>query len=114
MVDFVNSSDLSLSSVVNITSQPGQNLATYSVSIIAFFVLLFVILETLGNFLLLSMIIYEKYGMDPQKRTVSNQLLSNNCVMWLIYNLSIMPLFMVHRVFRTQSKLHLTNIFTMG
>ena len=64
-----------------------------------FFVILFIILETLGNFLLICMANYEKYGMDPQKRTASNQLLHNNCLMWILYNLSIMPIFMVQRIF---------------
>ena len=38
---------------------------------------MFVIFEIIGNFLLFCMIIYEKYGMDSQKRTVTNQLLSS-------------------------------------
>ena len=45
-----------------------------SAEMMMFSVFLFLIVETLGNFLLLSMITYEKYGMDSQKRTVTNQL----------------------------------------
>ena len=67
--------------------------------IIAFYTILFVIAETLGTFLLICMIIYEKYGMDPQKRTVSNQLLSNNCIMWIVHNLLVMPIFTAQRIF---------------
>ena len=67
--------------------------------IMAFYTILFLIAETLGTFLLICMIIYEKYGMDPQKRTVSNQLLSNNCVMWIVHNLLVMPIFTVQQIF---------------
>ena len=67
--------------------------------IVAFYTILFLIVETLGTFLLICMIIYEKYGMDPQKRTVSNQLLSNNCVMWIVHNFLVMPTFTVQQIF---------------
>ena len=70
--------------------------------IIAFYTILFLIAETLGTFLLTCMIIYEKYGMDPQKRTVSNQLLSNNCIMWIVHNLLVMPIFTANQIFGPQ------------
>ena len=65
-----------------------------------FYVFLFLIIESLGNFLLLSMITYEKYGMDPQKRNVTNQLLTSICVSFLIHNVIAMPLAMLHRIYR--------------
>ena len=65
-----------------------------------FYVFLYVIVEILGNFLLLSMITYEKYGMDPQKRNVTNQLLTSICVSFLIHNVIAMPLAMLHRIYR--------------
>ena len=68
-------------------------------SLMAFYIVLILITETLGTFLLICMIIYEKYGMDPQKRTVSNQLLSNNCVMWIVHNLLVMPIYTVQQIF---------------
>ena len=37
-------------------------------AMIAFYATFFLIIETLGNFLLYCMIIYKKYGMDPQKK----------------------------------------------
>ena len=40
---------------------------------------LFILIEVIGNGSLLTMIIYEKYGMDIKKRTVNNQLLSSLC-----------------------------------
>ncbi len=70
--------------------------------IVAFYIVLFLIAEFLGTFLLICMIIYEKYGMDPQKRTVSNQLLSNNCIMWIVHNLLVMPIFTVEQIFRPE------------
>ena len=63
------------------------------------YVFLFLIIESLGNFLLLSMITYEKYGMDPQKRNVTNQLLSSICVRFLIHNIIAMPIVMFHRIY---------------
>ena len=64
----------------------------------------FFLLETLGNFLLLAMIVFEKYGMDPQKRTASNQLLSINCILWIFHNLLILPVFFIARIYGPQSK----------
>jgi hypothetical protein len=60
---------------------------------------LFLIVEILGNFLLISMITYEKYGMDSQKRTVTNQLLSSICVSFILHNVIAMPIFMLHRIY---------------
>ena len=62
------------------------------------YIFLFLLLETLGNFLLYCLVIYEKYGMDAQKRTVTNQLLSKVCIVTLFYNIIAMPLAMVHRI----------------
>ena len=45
-------------------------------------VILFLLIETLGNFLLLCTIVYEKFGMDSHKRTVTNQLFS--CYCWIL------------------------------
>ena len=106
IMDLSNFSDYnsSLHLALNFTSHTVKSFQSPPNSSKVSFVILFVILETLGNFLLVCMANYEKFGMDPQKRTASNQLLRNNCFMWLLYNLSIMPIFMVHRVFGPQSK----------
>ena len=80
--------------------------------IMAFYTILFLIAETLGTFLLICMIIYEKYGMDPQKRTVSNQLLSNNCVMWIVHNLLVMPIFTVQQIFGPEGNFSIKSIFS--
>ena len=87
---------------LNFSSHTGNYQSPPTILKVVFVILLF-ILETLGNFLLVCMANYEKFGMDPQKRTASNQLLRNNCFTWLLYNLFIMPIFMVHRVFGPQS-----------
>ena len=52
-----------------------------------FSVIMFIIFETIGNFLLFCMIIYEKYGMDSQKRTITNMLLSSVCYFLILHNL---------------------------
>ena len=66
-----------------------------------FYVFLFLIIESLGNFLLLSMITYEKYGMDPQKRTVTNMLLSSICISCMVQNVVAMPIALFHRIFHS-------------
>ena len=77
-----------------------ENIHGPSVQLMVLYVFLVLIVETLGNFLLLSMIIYEKYGMDSQKRTLTNRLLSRICVSFLVHNAIAMPLFMFHQVCR--------------
>ena len=50
------------------------------------------IISVLGNGLLSLIIVYEKYTMDPQKRTVINQLVSHACQLLLIHNSIGIPL----------------------
>ena len=52
---------------------------------------LFILIEVIGNGSLLTMIIYEKYGMDIKKRTVNNQLLSSLCKGSVFCNVLIYP-----------------------
>ena len=54
-------------------------------------VVMFVLLQTLGNFLLAAMIAFEKYGMDPQKRTAINQIVSFCCYTLLFGNVATAP-----------------------
>ena len=68
------------------------------------FVILLIILETLGNFLLLCMIIYEKYGMDSKKRTITNMLLSRMIFVQILCNLFIMPLPTIGQIFGVYSE----------
>ena len=82
-----------------------------SVQMQALYIMMFLILESVGNFLLLCMITYEKYGMDSQKRTVTNQLLSNLCICVILYNILIMPTVLIHRVFGPQGNLHTFDIY---
>ena len=63
------------------------------------YVFLFLIVEIPGNLLLLSMICYEKYGMDSQKRTVTNKLLTSICVVFILQNVIVMPILMFHRIY---------------
>ena len=67
--------------------------------LMTFYIFLFLIVEILGNFLLLSIITYEKYGMDSKKRTVTNQLLSSICISLIMHNLIAMPILMLHRIY---------------
>ena len=85
----------------NSTLWPSPN---RSIPEIVFYGTLFLFLESVGNFLLFYMVIHEKYGMDSQKRTVTNQLLSGVCVSIIFNNIFLMPLFMVSKTFGVQSK----------
>ena len=51
-----------------------------------------IVISILGNGLLSLIIVYEKYTMDPQKRTVINQLVSHACQLLLIHNFVGIPL----------------------
>ena len=65
----------------------------------ALYVFLFLIVEIPGNLLLLFVICYEKYGMDPQKRTVTNKLLTSICLIFVLQNVIVMPILMFHRIY---------------
>ena len=69
-----------------------ERLLPYSGLLLPYLAILLIILETLGNFLLLCMIWYEKYGMDSKKRTVTNMLLSKIIISQILCNIFIMPL----------------------
>ena len=77
------------------------NISKYdpSLGMKSFYAVMFIILETMGNFLLFCMIIYEKYGMDSQKRNVANQLLSSICFSRIIHNIIVIPFFTMERIF---------------
>ena len=47
--------------------------------------------ETFGNVGLLCLIFFEKYGMDPLKRNVTNQLTSSICIAGIFTLISIIP-----------------------
>ena len=64
---------------------------TFHTGLIALCIVLLIMLETLGNFLLFCLVWYEKYGMDAQKRTVTNQLLSSVCIAQILFNILLMP-----------------------
>ena len=90
----------------------GVNNHTTPAHMMALYVFLFLIVEIPGNLLLLFVICYEKYGMDPQKRTVTNKLLTSK-----LQNIIVMPILMFHRIYHpvliTRRKKHL-NGFVAG
>ena len=59
------------------------------------FGILFLIMETLGNYLLFCMVWYETFGMDSKKRTITNQLLTNMVLAIILFNIFFMPLYFV-------------------
>ena len=71
-------------------------------------VILLLILETLGNFLLICMIYYEKYGMDSKKRTITNMLLSRMIFVQILYNIFFMPLPTIGQIFGVWCKYFLS------
>ena len=56
---------------------------------------LFLIMETLGNYLLFCMVWYETFGMDSKKRTITNQLFSRMILALIIFNLFVMSMHFV-------------------
>jgi hypothetical protein len=64
-----------------------------------------VAVEVIGNGLLASIIMYEKFGMDPQKRTTINQSVSKVCWMLIMTNLAIFPFMVVRILFGPLSEL---------
>jgi hypothetical protein len=61
--------------------------------------------EIIGNGLLVVIIMYEKFGMDPQKRTTINQLLSKVCWMLIMTNLTVFPFVVMRTLFGPHSEL---------
>ena len=62
-------------------------------------VLLFLTIEVIGNGFLFVIIYYERFGMDPKKRTVNNQLLSAICKGYIFINIFTFPLVCMHLIF---------------
>ena len=55
-------------------------------------------LEIIGNGCLFATFAYERFGMDPQKRTVINQLLSQCCWTIMILNITSFPVIIFRRL----------------
>ena len=70
-----------------------KKLVSAGIGITVFFGILLLMLETIGNYLLLCMIWYETFGMDSKKRTITNQLLSRMILAQIFFNVFFMPLF---------------------
>ena len=82
---FVNSSDR----LLTLESDRETEVSAFGIFIA---LILFLFLEIFGNSSLICLIIFEKYGMDPQKRTLTNQLFSSCCTSLIILNILIAPL----------------------
>ena len=67
--------------------------------IIAQTVILAILVLVVGNFLLSAIYLYEKFGQDPKKRTISNILISHLCIIIICYNLSGGPLMTIALAF---------------
>ena len=59
----------------------------FSLQTWVFVVIMYLLVQTVGNFLLFCVMTYEKFGMDSQKRSVTNQLLTSMCGMLISANL---------------------------
>ena len=55
-------------------------------------------IEIIGNGCLFATFAYERFGMDPQKRTVINQLLSQCCWTIIIFNITSFPVIILRRL----------------
>ena len=92
--------------IINFSVFPRKNHEQLQTRRIAFCIALLVMLETIGNFLLYSMIFYEKYGMDPQKRTLTNQLFSTLLIVQILQNIFITPFTVVNYIYEFPSKFY--------
>ena len=94
-------------SIVETLTFHEHNVCEYSPSVktLVFTITIYLLLVTFGNFLLLCMITYERFGMDSKKRTATNQLLSSICRMLIGYNIVIMTIQTIN-VLKIQSKIH--------
>ena len=55
-------------------------------------------IEILGNGCLFATFVFERFGMDPQKRTVINQLLSQCCWIVIFHNITTFPSMIFRRL----------------
>ena len=69
-----------------------KNMMRVGLGLKLLFGILFLIMETLGNYLLFCMVWYETFGMDSKKRTITNQLLSRMLFALIFFNIFFMPL----------------------
>ena len=72
---FESNNSSEFGNAINFVTLPRKVHVPLQPETIAFYIVFLVMLETVGNFLLYCIIVYEKYGMDTQKRTLTNQLL---------------------------------------
>ena len=92
--------------IINFSVFPRKNHEQLQTRRIVFCIALLVMLETIGNFLLYSMILHEKYGMDPQKRTLTNQLFSTLLIVQILQNIFITPFTVVNYIYEFPSKFY--------
>ena len=60
---------------------------------------IFIGVQIIGNSLLLALILYEKYCIESQKRTVINLLISSQSLCFILCNICILPIWVKHLAF---------------
>jgi hypothetical protein len=70
--------------------------------------------EILGNGLLFGIMIYEKLGMDPAKRTAINQLIYHLCSVLILLNVLTMPFMMARYLVGPLGKLTKLHFIKVG
>ena len=58
---------------------------------VVFWIIWFLAIESFGNLSLFATFAYEKYGMDPKKRTIINQLLTQISFIVIFLNILVLP-----------------------
>ena len=106
IIESNNSSEfvVNMGNTINFVTLPRKMPMPLQPETIAIYTAFLVILETVGNFLLFCIIVYEKYGMDTQKRTLTNQLLSMMILVQIFFNIFIMPVYAIYHIFGLHSK----------
>ena len=82
-----------------------QDIGEYDLSFAIIVILWLIFIEIFGNLSLFATFAYEKYGMDPKKRTVINQLLSQISFVIIAVNILFLPILIWRRLISVLSSI---------
>ena len=61
-----------------------------------FYIIILLYVETMGNFLLVCMVLYQKYGVAEMQKTVNSHLSTSICLAMILNNVFIIPLTLIY------------------
>ena len=82
-------------------NQSGKDISGYysDPGMITFIVAVFILIEVFGNLMLFAVLHFEKYGMDPLKRTAINQLIYQYIWVLIANNIVAFPIIAIRLLF---------------